>query len=937
MEPMSVPTRPPTSDASTVQVNIVAAISTDSGEHLGPVVDAVSRQVYEPLRVVVVGTAPAAQSGAKGHGVDWYPDLRSLLDDLDREVSHVWLLHDDAGPRPDALGALVTEALRVDASMAGSKLLDMDHPETLESVGGATDVFGIPYTGLDEGEVDQEQYDVVRDVAFTPGASVLIRRDLLRGLGGPDPLLPPFEAGIDFSQRARVAGGRVVVVPSSEVLHAPSCRDSAPRWRARAGRIRSALKSYSLLTLLWLIPVGAVLDVLDAVVRLFIGPRLSLVEVLRSWWWNLIKLPSTVRARGVVARSRQLGDAELFRYQVRGSSLMKRLGDDLTEAVRGRGDEGRAAPVADIMQRGRQIWQQPGFIIGLVGVFLVLVAARAIVFGRLPATGYSLHLPESALDTLRTYAGGWNPAELGNPRPLHPSVGLSAVFQLVLLGRPALTEMVLTVGGAALAFIGTSRLLRLMGIGTGGRLISGLVAVSGPAALALSEAGFWPGIPALAALPFALSTFLIPWPQGWAKRVRRVARDSLPVFILAAFVPLALPVPLLFTILWWAFGSDSRWTAPIRAVGATAFAVPALAPWLVFIDFDFLLESGRAQFWNPPLWTVAAFGVGLVIPLLVGDRTTATVAGVGGLLAGIGAVAARTADVGGGLEPSVAGLVTAAMGLAIVAGAAVDAGRRLTSHQMWRRTLAVPGLLGGVALAGTFVFMLSDGALGLGQDEFHQPFEFTTARQADHGLDRVLVVGAADDLPGDARSMGGIVYRVFQAPEPTALEAHLHPALPGDLALGTALTDLAGGESLRPGEQLAQFGIRWVVFIGPSPLEEALASKLDVKPLPLVDFDGVYENLVVSPVAMEVGGDPWTLTGEGFKGTPTAGRVRIAVNADSGWQPEPAASDWAVTVAAAEGRAEYSSDAEQAAYAFVAGGLLVLLVLLTLPGRRERE
>ena len=105
-------------DASTVQANVVAAVSADSGDHLGAVLDAVSAQVYEPSRVIVIGDAPAARSAAEGRGIDWYPNLRNLLDDLDREVSHVWLLHDDARPRPDALGALVTESIRVDASMA---------------------------------------------------------------------------------------------------------------------------------------------------------------------------------------------------------------------------------------------------------------------------------------------------------------------------------------------------------------------------------------------------------------------------------------------------------------------------------------------------------------------------------------------------------------------------------------------------------------------------------------------------------------------------------------------------------------------------------------------------------------------------------------------------------------------------------------------------
>ncbi|NIS34385.1 MAG: hypothetical protein GWN07_27770, partial [Actinobacteria bacterium] len=52
------------------------------------------------------------------------------------------------------------------------------------SVGFATDVFAAPYTGLQPDEVDQEQYDVIRDVAAVSAASMLIRRDLLMGLGG---------------------------------------------------------------------------------------------------------------------------------------------------------------------------------------------------------------------------------------------------------------------------------------------------------------------------------------------------------------------------------------------------------------------------------------------------------------------------------------------------------------------------------------------------------------------------------------------------------------------------------------------------------------------------------------------------------------------------------------------------------------------------------
>ncbi|MGZ5384280.1 MAG: glycosyltransferase family 2 protein, partial [Acidimicrobiia bacterium] len=155
---------------------------------------------------------------AEARAVGWAPDMQTLIAELPPETTHVWLVHDDASPRNDALAALVEGAQRVDASVAGSKLLRADQPGMLESVGAATDVFLVPYSGLDSDEMDQEQYDVVRDVAFVFGASTLIRMDLFKGLGGTDPLLAPQAAGIDLSYRARAAGGRVVVVPSSEVL-----------------------------------------------------------------------------------------------------------------------------------------------------------------------------------------------------------------------------------------------------------------------------------------------------------------------------------------------------------------------------------------------------------------------------------------------------------------------------------------------------------------------------------------------------------------------------------------------------------------------------------------------------------------------------------------------------------------------------------------------
>ena len=87
-------------------------------------------------------------------------------------------------------------------------------------------------------------------------------------------------------------------------------------------------------------------------------------------------------------------------------------------------------------------------------------------------------------------------------------------------------------------------------------------------------------------------------------------------------------------------------------------------------------------------------------------------------------------------------------------------------------------------------------------------------------------------------------------------------------------------------------------------------------------------------VAADSSGEAWRAVDGHYEGAAGADRVRIAVNADSGWQPEPAVSDWALTVSAAEGRAEYTADTRKAGYALAAAAVLALLALLALPGRR---
>ena len=242
---MSTPEIPAPVGSLPDRATVVVAVLARAGGFLDETLQAVHAQTYTPLDVFVVG---GDQAQASGMGrLPWVSDVAELVERLDPLATHVWLLHDDARPHPDALESMVADSVRVDGSVVGSKILRQG--ELLESVGSSTDVFGQPSSGLEEDEIDQEQYDVVRDVSYISNVSMLVRRDLLRGVGGLDGRLPQDSQSIDFSQRARVAGGRVVVAPASEVEHHAACVRDVPPWREQAGRIRATVVAYRPLTL----------------------------------------------------------------------------------------------------------------------------------------------------------------------------------------------------------------------------------------------------------------------------------------------------------------------------------------------------------------------------------------------------------------------------------------------------------------------------------------------------------------------------------------------------------------------------------------------------------------------------------------------------------------------------------------------------------------
>ena len=131
----------------------------------------------------------------------------------------LWLLHDDSRPVGERCLHTLIEARRnaPTASVLGAKELDWQ-AKGLHGVGSYIASHHVVSLVVD-GEPDQNQYDMRRDVFAVPLAGALVTFDVWRRFSPACRLFGIFGESIDFCRRICLGGGRVVVVPRAAMAH----------------------------------------------------------------------------------------------------------------------------------------------------------------------------------------------------------------------------------------------------------------------------------------------------------------------------------------------------------------------------------------------------------------------------------------------------------------------------------------------------------------------------------------------------------------------------------------------------------------------------------------------------------------------------------------------------------------------------------------------
>ncbi len=371
---------------------IAVLIARNGAQYLPRTLAALAAQTRRPDAVLLVDASssdesPTLLNSASPGGVVTTPGRRTFGGAVAHALQSVppqaaenewlWLLGHDNAPDASALSALLGAVeVAPSVAIAGPKLMRWDEPHVIASFGETVTAYGRSID-LVSGELDQAQHDLNSDLLAVAAGGMLVRRSVWTALGGFDPGLPSVDAALDFAVRARLAGHRVVGVPSARVASAgpPELFGRRSVAAGAQNRIRRAAQLHRRLVyapplavpLHWLtlVPLGVLRSLVQLVAKRpnFVGGELA--AAIGAAFDG-----SVPRARGVLRRNRRMGWAAIGALRITGGELRERRSGERAMA---------AASVAAARER-------PGFFAG-GGAWVVLLAVviGVVAFGGIAA------------------------------------------------------------------------------------------------------------------------------------------------------------------------------------------------------------------------------------------------------------------------------------------------------------------------------------------------------------------------------------------------------------------------------------------------------------------------------------------------------------------------------------------------------------------------
>jgi GT2 family glycosyltransferase len=610
-------------------------VAHDAADYLAVTLQALDAQTVKADQVLVIEATGSLADSLK----------RARLQ-ADSHTNWLWLLHDDSAPRVDALDNLLKAVeLSPSVSIAGPKQVDWNDPRVILQQGLTLTPLGDLFS-LVSGELDQSQHDLTEDVLAVGTAGALIKVELFDSLGGLDPAAPPLAADFDFSIRARMAGHRVVVVPSAKVAHAAlSLGGKRPRkWLGTSPRAALRRASIHLRLAYAPLPVALafwfflpVIGLSRAIWRIASKRPDKLWSEISAAVWAYFTIFKRLTSRRRIAKSSTLKFKSLRGLranwqQVRASKRSRFEQEQIAQNLEAfnRGEFAETTTGKSFVSGGG-LW----FVVGLIALNFAFWPKGVAVTG-----GGLLPLSEAWFDIFARAGASYQPIGLGFFAPSDPFVWVLTAISAPTFWAPSLSIALLLLFSKAIAFIGAWRLMSLLVESALVRNLAALAFVLWPAIAVASLEGRLPAIITAATLPWVL--FALARTAGIGKAA--AAGAALPIWVWVAVAGLLFAavgasspslIPMLLVLLAAAMAVRIRrfgyliWVPlPLAAIMAPSVLhyLLELQPLATIADPGLPQATPRLEFWQLLLGG-QAYGAGLpvvgqisqwvVIPVLV--------------------------------------------------------------------------------------------------------------------------------------------------------------------------------------------------------------------------------------------------------------------------------------------------------------------------------
>jgi GT2 family glycosyltransferase len=887
---------------------VVLVVAHDPGWWFEETLASIAAQQYQQISVLVVDAGSAEPEVLRDRVAAVMPEahLRRLdnnpgfaaaanesLVAVQGAAFHL-LCHDDVRLEPDVVSVLVEEAFRSNAGVVGPKVVDWVDPTRLLSVGMSCDHFGQPSPFVERGDLDQEQFDSVRDVLYLQGSVTLVRSDLFEALGGFDPELTFHGEDLDLGWRAHVAGARVIVAPDARVGHLEALGERRPvddrRRLQTRHRIRTRLVATSFATRLRTTPLAVFYALLEILQALLFGRFRHARDISSAWLWNITHLGSTRQLRARLGTVRRVDDSEVRAFQRRGnvrlSAFMR------AQFGRSEGDDSNWDFVSNIRATRGTLT----FTAWLLIIAYLLVASRELLFSTIPAVG---NMPEMLPvgDMFSRWISGYQSTGLGSTAPAPTGLGLFALLGTLLLGAVGLLRHVLILGMLPLGVLTMWRLTRPVS-SRRARVIATVAYLIIPIAGGSLARGDWSGLVAFAAMPLVASLLfsaseLAPFgarggPAGPGVTQRplthRIAAIAVVTALAASIAPAFIAVVVatsFLLVLGGLLAGQIRGALRvlIAGMGGAALGFALQLPWsLSFVeDWRTMLGSGSPGV-SPTLSSITRFAVGPVgtsalcwallasalLPLLIGrDWRLGWAIRCWMLILGgfIGAWVLGQGWISGQLPSVTLLLVPSAVGLALAVGLGVAAFEvdLPDYHFGWRQLCSILAAVAFIVAGLPALGLAFSGRWGIPRGDFGVSLSFL---DDEGGTDefRVLWLGDAGALPlsgwnldapgidelGAGRSL---TFATSSNGMPTVAEQWSSPVNPALRSLASSLVVAGAGGTARLGALVAPMAVRYIIVpLSQAPDPYATATRYDpVGLLAMLDGQLDLDSVTVNP------------------------------------------------------------------------------------------